>query len=199
MERRGATIVDPVEIPSLDDDERGGVWCNPFKEQLNAYLESLGPDAPVKNLAEIIESGKFHPSIRGRLESGQEVELSPEEACREAEANAGKLRDGVKAVIDRHQLAALVYPTWSNPPRLLGDLNTPHGNNSPILSPPTGFPAVTVPMGFVDGELPAGLQFLGDAFSEPTLFKLTYAYAQATRHRRPPSSAPPLWRQGSSQ
>ena len=199
MERRGATIVDPVEIPSLDDDERGGVWCNPFKEQLNAYLESLGPDAPVKNLAEIIESGKFHPSIRGRLESGQEVELSPEEACREAEANAGKLRDGVKAVIDRHQLAALVYPTWSNPPRLLGDLNTPHGNNSPILSPPTGFPAVTVPMGFVDGELPAGLQFLGDAFSEPTLFKLAYAYAQATRHRRPPSSLPPLWRQGSSQ
>ena len=193
MERHGATIIDPVVIPSLDDDERGEVWCNPFKGQINAYLAGLGPGAPVRNLVEIIESGKFHPSIRGRLESAQEVELSVKELCRGAEANAHKLRDEVKAVIVQNELAALVYPSWSNPPRLLGDLNTPHGNNSPILSPPTGFPSVTVPMGFIGGQLPAGLQFLGKAFSEVTLFKLAYAYEQATRHRRPPSNMPPLW------
>jgi len=47
-------------------------------------------------------------------------------------------------------------------------------------------------MGFVGGTLPAGLQFLGRPWSEPTLIKIGYAYEQTTRHRRPPSSTPPL-------
>jgi Asp-tRNA(Asn)/Glu-tRNA(Gln) amidotransferase A subunit family amidase len=48
-------------------------------------------------------------------------------------------------------------------------------------------------MGFVrDGTLPAGLQLLGDAWSEPTLIRIAHAYEQATRHRRPPPTAPPL-------
>ena len=90
-------------------------------------------------------------------------------------------------------VVALIYPTWNNPPRLVGDLTTPHGNNSPILSPPTGFPAMTVPMGFVrEGTLPVGLQLFGDAWSEPTLIRIAYAYEQATHHRRPPSTTPPL-------
>ena len=66
-------------------------------------------------------------------------------------------------------------------------------NNSPLLSPPTGFPAITVPMGFVRGGLPAGLQFLGQAWSEPVLMKLAYANEQATKHRHPPASAPPRY------
>jgi amidase len=94
--------------------------------------------------------------------------------------------------MDDNTLDALVYPTWAFPPRMIGDLNTPHGNNSPRLSPPTGFPAITVPMGFVRDSLPVGLQVLGRAWSEPTLIKIVYAYEQATRHRRPPASTPPL-------
>ena len=92
-------------------------------------------------------------------------------------------------------VVALIYPTWNNPPRLVGDLDSPHGNNSATLSPPTGFPALTVPMGFVqDGALPVGLQIFGDAWSEPTLITIAYAYEQATRHRKPPSATPPLGR-----
>jgi hypothetical protein len=51
---------------------------------------------------------------------------------------------------------------------------------------------IAVPMGFVRETLPVGLQFFGDAWSEPTLIRLAYAYEQATQHRRPPSSTPPL-------
>ncbi len=90
-------------------------------------------------------------------------------------------------------LDAVVYPTWSKPPRLIGDLNTPHGDNNQLFAPSTGFPAITVPMGFTRGDsLPAGLQFLGIAWSEPTLIRVAYAYEQATRHRRAPSALPPL-------
>jgi Asp-tRNA(Asn)/Glu-tRNA(Gln) amidotransferase A subunit family amidase len=93
------------------------------------------------------------------------------------------------------RLDAIVYPTWSNPPRLIGDLNTPHGDNSQDLSPHTGFPAFTVPMGWVrvrDDDLPVGLQILGDAWSEPTLIEIAYGFEQQTRHRRPPATTPPL-------
>lgn len=191
LERGGATIVDPVTIEGVDDP--GELWCNPFKAELEGYLRSLGPDAPVSSLQEILDSGKYHPANEARLRDAAAVMVPPEEECREAEANASRLREAVQATLSGHRLDALVYPSWSNPPRRLGDLTSPHGNNSPRLSPHTGFPSVTVPMGFVSAGLPAGLQFLGDAFSEATLFRLAYGYEQTTGHRRPPPSTPPLY------
>ena len=69
--------------------------------------------------------------------------------------------------MDAQKLDAFVYPTWSNPPRLIGDLNTPDGDNSQFFSPTTGFPAIQVPMGYTrGGRLPAGITFFGRAWSE---------------------------------
>lgn len=192
--RLGAEIVDPVAIPQLDEDL--SLWCNPFRAQLEDYLATLGPSAPVRTLAEIVEGGDFHPSIEGRLRRALEVERSPEEECAEALRQAAELRAEVEALFADEGLVALAYPSWSNPPRLLGDLTTPDGNNSYQLSPPTGFPAITVPMGFVGAdlpaELPAGLQLLGAPLGESTLIRIAYAYEQATGHRRPPAATPPL-------
>ena len=90
-------------------------------------------------------------------------------------------------LLDERQLDALIYPTWSNPPRLIGDLNTPGGDNNQVFAPSTGFPAITVPMGYTRNDtLPAGLQFFGRPWSEATLLRLAYAYEQATHHRKPP-------------
>ena len=191
---RGATTVDPIHIEELDSIPRDQRWCPRFQYDLDQYLASLGPEAPVNSLAEVIESGNFHPSIEGGLEYFRGVEGAPEdsEACRVAWRNGERLATGVRRILTEHRLDALVYPTWSNPPRLIGDLNTPAGDNSQDLSPHTGFPAITVPMGLVDDSLPTGLQFLGDAWSEARLIELAYAYEQATRHRRPPASCPPL-------
>jgi Asp-tRNA(Asn)/Glu-tRNA(Gln) amidotransferase A subunit family amidase len=89
--------------------------------------------------------------------------------------------------MDALRLAAFVYPTWSNVPRLIGDLNTSHGDNSQFFAPTTGFPAIQVPMGYTRrNTLPAGITYYGRAWDEPTLFKLAYSYEQHTRHRRPP-------------
>ena len=120
--------------------------------------------------------------------------MPPEESpgCAAAERRREGVRAALLRVMDRLKLDALVYPTWSNPPRLIGDLNTPAGDNSQVFSPITGWPAVQVPMGHTRGVLPAGITFFGRAWSEPTLFRLAYGYEQATRHRRPPPSAPPL-------
>ena len=53
------------------------------------------------------------------------------------------------------------------------------------------FPAIVVPGVFADG-LPVGIEILGRAYGEGDLLKLAYSYEQATLHRRPPWTAPPL-------
>jgi amidase len=48
-----------------------------------------------------------------------------------------------------------------------------------------GYPHITVPAGYIFG-LPVGLSFFGNAWQEPTLIKLAYAFEQATKIRKPP-------------
>jgi Asp-tRNA(Asn)/Glu-tRNA(Gln) amidotransferase A subunit family amidase len=196
MRRAGATIVDPVTIPDMDEIRRAGLWCRRFKHDINNYLATLGPKAPVKDLDEIVRLRRTHPSIRPRLEFFQQIDDPPaeDESCLQSLPNRDRLRTAVRQQLSAHQLDAMVYPTWSNPPRLIGDLNTPHGDNSQDLAPGTGFPAITVPMGYVRDGLPVGLQIFGDAWSEPSLIAIAYAFEQITHHRRPPPTTPPLIR-----
>lgn len=191
LRQLGATTIEPAYIPELDS--LPGLWCPRFKTDIEAYLASLGEAAPVLTLDEIIESGRYHPTIAQRLRSFQDFTSPAEDPrCEAAEAGVKQLRESVRQVLWNQRLDALVYPTWRNPPRLIGDLNSPHGNNSYQLAPPTGFPAITVPMGYVRDGLPVGLQFLGDAWMEWKLIALAYSYEQATRHRRAPPTTPPL-------
>ena len=194
MRRAGAIIVDPAPVDLAQARRgQGAASCGGFKYDMNRYLAAQGDRVPVHSVGEIVKSRKFHPSVQARLESAQMGE-GPESAGCQAERD---YRDAVRATVlktmDALKLDAFVYPTWSNPPRLIGDLNTPHGDNSQFFSPTTGFPAVNVPMGYTrGGVLPAGVTFFGRAWSEPVLFKLAYGYEQATRHRRSPVSTPPL-------
>ena len=195
LKRAGATIVDPARV-ELTDVRRpqGGGSCGGFKYDINRYLAAQGDRVPVHTLEEIIRSRRFHPSIEARLRSAQDgSENGPEtEACKAEAAYREQFRGAVAKTMDANRLDAFVYPTWSNPPRLIGDLNTPHGDNSQVFSPTTGWPAINVPMGYTRGTLPVGMTIFGRAWSEPTLIKFAYAYEQATRHRHPPASSPPL-------
>ncbi len=197
MRRQGAVIVDSATITGLDERLRAFTGsCNQFKFDIEAWLARQGARAPVHTVAEIVRSRRFHPTIQPRLEAAQAESLPPARnpGCRTRDEFRAWLRTAVTATMDSLRLDALVYPTWSNPPRLIGDLNTPAGDNSQLFSPSTGFPAITVPMGYTRGALPAGVTLFGRAWSEPTLIGLAYSYEQATRHRRPPTSTPRLVR-----
>jgi Asp-tRNA(Asn)/Glu-tRNA(Gln) amidotransferase A subunit family amidase len=191
----GAIVVDPATV-DLSQVRRapGAATCGGFKYDINQYLTGLGARAPVHSLEEIVRSRRFHPSVQLRLERAQEsTEMNgPESAACKAEADyREQFRAAVLKTMDAERLDAFVYPTWSNPPRLIGDLNTPHGDNSQVFSPTTGFPAINVPMGYTrDNTLPAGITFFGRPWGEATLIRLAYSYEQATHHRRPPSSIP---------
>ncbi len=196
LKARGATIVDPAGIDSLAAVLRvPGPGCNAFKYDLERYFAARGENAPVKTIRDILRSGSFHPSVQLRLQAADTVSLPPEDnpGCKARELMRDRLRAAVVRMMDSLNLDALVYPTWSNPPRLIGDLNTPHGDNSQLFSPTTGFPAISVPMGYTRGnQLPAGITFFGRPWSEGRLITLAYGFEQATKHRRPPASTPPI-------
>jgi Asp-tRNA(Asn)/Glu-tRNA(Gln) amidotransferase A subunit family amidase len=191
MKSAGAVIVDPVRV-DLDEIKRaqGVGTCAGFKYDINRWLASHGDRVPVKDLAAIIQSRQYHPSVQRRLEQAQEAtENGPDTpACQAESEYRRQVRAAVMKTMAAERLDAFVYPTWSNPPRLIGDLNTPHGDNSQFFSPVTGFPSINVPMGYTrGGTLPAGVTFFGRAWDEGGLIALAYSYEQATKHRRKPT------------
>ncbi len=190
LRAQGAVIVE-ARVDSLDAIQRrqqGG--CNRFKPDLERYFAARGSNAPVKTIDEVLRSRKFHPTNEQRLRDAAQSTEMPEASagCQSRERVRSALRDAVQQMMDSLKIDAAIYPTWSNPPRLIGDLNTPHGDNSQLFSPSTGFPAITVPMGYTrDNRLPAGISFLGRPWSEGRLIQLVYDYEQTTKHRRAPA------------
>ncbi|HEY5603147.1 MAG TPA: amidase family protein [Gammaproteobacteria bacterium] len=191
----GAETIDSFDIADLERLTSATGFCSRFRYDINNYFASLGPAAPVKNLKEIVDAKRFHESSQGAMQWAMSQNVAPDQQeipCVDVDGDPRRkaLRDAVVNAMEEQHIDALVYPTWNNPPRLLGDLQSPHGNNSPIIAPHSGQPAITVPMGFTGQGLPAGLQFLGRPFSEADLFKFAYAYEQATYHRKPPPRFP---------
>ena len=194
LKAAGAEIVDPAAVEGLPQRPQNAGPCRGFKYDLERYLAEAG--APIKTLDEIIKGGMFHPTIRQRLERAQTNDSAGDDspgckASREYRQNFGA---AVLATMTSLKLDAFVYPTWSNPPAIIGDVRMNlAGDNSQVYSPTTGFPAISVPMGFTrGGTLPAGLTIFGRPWDEGRLLAFAYAYEQATRHRKPPPTTPPL-------
>ncbi len=196
LKRQGAVIVDPADIPHAGeyDDSELLVLLYELKADLNAYLASLGPGARVKTLADVI---RFNDENKDREMPyfGQELflkaqELGPlteKEYLEALEKNRRLSRtEGLDAVMDQHQLDAVVAPT-GGPAWATDCVNGDHfGGGSSTAPAVAGYPNITVPAGSVF-ELPVGISFMGRAWSEPVLLRLAYAYEQATKHRKAPT------------
>ncbi|HKS39175.1 MAG TPA: amidase [Blastocatellia bacterium] len=199
MKRLGAVIVDPADIPTAGkfDDSEFEVLLYEFKADLNVYLASLGPRAPVHSLKEIIafneqnrakEMPYFAQEIMIRAEAKGPL-TSPEYQKALAKNLRLSRTEGIDAVMIKHKLDALIAPT-GGPPWKTDLINGDHFTGGfSTASAVAGYPHITVPAGYVYG-LPVGISFAGRAYSEPMLIKLAYAYEQATKHRRPPQFLP---------
>jgi amidase len=201
MKAQGAVIVDPANIVTAGkfDDSEFDVLLYEFKADLNKYLASLGPKAPVRTLQDIIAFNDQHKDTSMPW-FGQEIMIQAQAKgpLTEKKYLAGLAKDlkmsrvdGIDATMNKYKLDAIVAPTGS--PAWVTDLvNGDHFSGaSSTPAAVAGYPNINVPAGF-SHNLPIGISFFGRAYSEPTLIKIAYAYEQATKHRRAPTFIPTL-------
>jgi amidase len=196
LKRLGAEVIDPADLPSASEfngSPTSDVLLWEFKADVNAYLEGLGPNAPMKSLQDLIDFNERHAD-QEMPHFGQELFLRSQEktdlndpAYRAALAKIQSLArgQGIDAVMDAYNLDALVAPT-NSPAWTIDRVNGDHrsgGSSTPAAV--AGYPAITVPAGLTHG-LPIGLSFFGRRWSEPMLIKLAYAFEQGTHARVAP-------------
>ena len=193
MAAAGAIIIDPLEIDDFNEISESIGWCGRFRYDVSQYLKTLS-DPPFLDVNTVLETGALAPESRQSFDFYDDFPLDVipdewEEPCLtwpNDDARNQLLANAIEAM-DNARLDALIYPTWSNPPAPIDAAEEQYkGDNSQWLVPDAGLPAVTVPMGFWQDRLPAGLQFVGRPYAEGVLIELAYAYEQKTLHRRPP-------------
>ena len=64
----GAVIIDDFEIPNLQAHLEGDYFCARFRYDMWVYLRSLGPDAPLHDVIEVLEDGRYSDYVEGGLE-----------------------------------------------------------------------------------------------------------------------------------
>ena len=194
MRNQGAEIIEKVEF------EHNQKWSSPsyevllyeFKADLNKYIAEH-PKIEARKLQDIIEFNKKHPETEMPWFDQEIFEMAAEKgdlnskdylkALADSKRFAGK--EGIDAAMDKHNLDAIIAQT-NGPAWTIDWVNGDHfsgGSSSPAAI--SGYPNITVPMGFVHG-LPVGISFFGKAWSEPNLLEIAYAYEQATKHRKAP-------------
>lgn len=194
LKKAGATVVE-IDDPFFDtgaiiNDYDVQKW--EFKTQFNDYLKTFGDAAPVANLGELLASGKFHkPSLEKFLVATNELEAPYQD--KEYLARLAKidgLRDRLLGRMAEQKVDVVIYPLQKRLVVPIGELNQADRNG--ILAAMTGFPAVTVPVGFSKPTatapigVPIGMDILGKPFDDALLIKIAYAFEQATKARKAP-------------
>lgn len=189
LEKAGATLVDPVVIPHLNEllaqrtpGDRGG-----SEARWDVYY-SRSARRPFKTMAELLETPGYNPMGVMRAVHG-------EPSYEHLRARESLMFHVMHAMAD-HQLDALVHRTVEHQPTLIRDgVNPPFVNTKGVTHINTFLvyvASLSVPAGYTSDGLPVGITFLGRGYDEPTILKLAYAYEQATMHRRSPTTTPAL-------
>jgi amidase len=196
MADAGATIVDPVNIPTgdqiLSDPAELIVLVYEFPIDLANYLSGR-TGVPIRNLNDAIafnldhrdqEMQFFLQELFDLCASGQFSQSDYQAALKTShQISRGQ---GVDAALRQNNLDCLFAPTGSPawPTDLVNGDHFTGASSSPCAM--AGYPVINVPGGYSFG-LPVGMSFMGTAFSEPTLIKIASGFEAVTHHRRAPN------------
>jgi len=195
MKESGAIF---VELPDykVSDEVNKAQWLvliYEFKAGVNDYLSTLPADFPIKSLNDIIGFNKKNEKTAMPFFAQEILEMADAKGGLDEKEYLESLEmmkrmagpEGIDKVMNEHNLDAIIAPTGS-PAWTIDLINGDHfigGSSSPAAM--SGYPAITVPAGFING-LPVGISFFGKAFSEPTLIKIAFAFEQINQARRKP-------------
>jgi len=195
LQAQGATV---VPITATTEFNRvlseGSGSTNEFKHDLDQYVaKHLDPDVAARSLQGILDSGKYVPSRKSTYQQRDAITDAQYQAWAGPNgSHTTQIATGkqvVTGMMNAQDLDALVYPS-----------GTPYGTQGTNmrLSPNTGMPAVTVPMGqatAADATITGAgvnLEFLGRSYDEGTVIGLGYGFEQATHARTSPALYPAL-------
>ena len=194
LKTAGAEIVDPVTIPDLkallakratnarDEDDSFMLWLNRSKKPpYRSRQEAMGTP----------EFQKVQKRSRDRW-----LKIPTDEAHYEYLKAREELMTNLLQLMADKKLDAIVHKAVEHQPTLIKDgLNPPFVDQkgAPHINTFLVYvPSIVVPAGYTRDRLPAGITFLGRPYDDGNMIKFAYAYEQATRHRKPPSSVTPL-------
>jgi len=195
----GAEIIE-VELPHVQEisKNRFRAMLGEYREDLDAYLASTTSE--IQSIEQLIAFNESHrdqemPYFDQELLQ-MAAALNTPEAIAETKAARSTARrlareEGIDWILQQHRLDAFVVST--SDPADQTDLVKGHrgGRGCSTIPATAGYPHLTLPMGHV-GPLPANISFFGTAWAEPLLFRIAYAYEQATHHRLEPKFLPSL-------
>lgn len=180
-----------IEVDGPPSDLLGSTSVIGFESahDVNQFLDEQD-NVPVTSFAELYESGQYSDYAKEPYD--REIKIDPETldeniGYQRSLALRTQLQDWTLDTMAKHGLSAIAYPSSAQLADLIGNeqagLFTRWSEN-------TGFPAISVPMGYAESDtgtmLPANIEFLGRAFGEPDIIRIASAYEAATERREVP-------------
>jgi len=203
LKAAGAELVDPFTIAEFPTLPRPPQTAARFKDDMTRFL-AKHPGIPYPSVEAIAAAKLVHPLHQPFWdEAAVAVPFDQDPATVKGMKDEQHWRDVFTQAFDAARIDAVVMPNNAQPPVINGDRNTQKvavpksggggggGSSTTYIGSALQWPAIVVPAGFVNG-LPISLQFLGRQWDESKLIQYAYAYEQATHHRRPPTTVPPL-------
>ncbi len=171
------------------------------QRDMNAYLAGRGHPT-LHTLSDIVAFNAAHPDPARAIKYGQAI-FEAAAQIDTAPGSADTLRYQADRAEDLARSRGALDDVYDGPDNIKGtadDFDAILASNNSFAGTPAkaGYPSVTVPAGFlpptatIGAPFPSNATFAGPAFSEPRLIALAYAFEQATKHRVPPESTPPL-------
>jgi amidase len=211
MEKSGAEVVE-ITLPAWLLESRGhfyrAIRFPEFKSQIETYLATLDEGYP-KTLDDLITQsmevtskqpdGVIPNPARWSLMKveNEATSLDGYEYKAVKEFALPLIREFLKGLMQHKGLDALVYPTTSMPAELVdfpytGDGLPGSGGSNFNLANLSGFPDLSMPIGFTSLGMPVNLSIMGEAYSEPTLIEIAYSLEQQIMASRVPVNTPSL-------
>jgi Asp-tRNA(Asn)/Glu-tRNA(Gln) amidotransferase A subunit family amidase len=185
--QQGASIVE-IEIPDMSRLlSQSGLIAHEFETDLDGYLQQFGSDE-YPSLAAIVEGGEYHEAVAGLLSRSAAAEQD-KQAYQAALAVRAELQQAIDALMTAQSLDVIAYPPIASLPALIGE---PQPGNHCALSGNSGFPALSLQVGFTVEGLPVGVELLAPYLGDTRLLSLGYAIEQLRPMRRAPASTPTL-------